>query len=317
MTTNDRMGTRILLSLALLAAVMFAGLFTGTREAGAVTCPSTSTTDTADLDGFPDKCECNEITLGDGQTKINGFGTGTRSQYMDPNSKDLIVWLQRAAGSLLTDTNDVLFQPITNLAAPPGLGVTLHVYGTDIFRPTTDREVMSSRTACTGTTITQKGAWIIEDNISSEGTSGTMIGSTNVVSTPNAAGNASTVYTRRLESFVDGVCAGYSTCIDSVYGFGKDPNNQNTTMTDLYRLYHRQNVNHELAHQMALVPAPAPTKGKGGTSPTVTSAHYPTDPSGSLMEYSVYYKTDSGTNTVTWYIPANFIQYDVNSKRLK
>jgi len=41
---------------------------------------------------------------------------------MDPNSKDLIVWLQRAAGSLLTDTNDVLFQPITNLAAPPGLG---------------------------------------------------------------------------------------------------------------------------------------------------------------------------------------------------
>jgi len=324
MTTNDRMGTRVLLSLALLAAVTVAVQVMFPQEAGAVVCSSVvaGMTDT-DQDGIPDKCECDGITLANQQT-ISGSGTSTGSGFMNPNYKDLIVYLQPPdTGSSLLPAKEDLFRPVINdpnLTAPPGLGIMLHVYDTFPFQ-NTDRVVMSNPQSCANSqTITQRGAWITEDNISPDAASGSALGSTTCIGSPNCSNNSSTVYTLRVKNFVDTTCMGYTNCIDSGDRYGLKPSVGRNDMQGLYNLYNRQNINHELAHQMALVPAPAATKGNKGTSPTVTNNHYPTPTSGagSIMVYSVYYKQDNSTpSTVTWYIPDTFITYDVTNKRLK
>lgn len=270
-------------------------------QGGAATCATAaldicnnapSQNNDCDDDGFSDYLECTGFPAG--TKSYSGFtnrGTGPRDQYLDPSGKDLFVAVARTVES---DSDSIKQADLDNVAATLSsqLGVTVHYVATTDFVPNSNRQVTSSST--------QKGLVIVENPVRSKNT---VVGYTNPLQgTPNTETLTATVYTGRLEYYVDTtVCpvASYPKCVSNT-GVGRQNANDTIGLPGLYAQYHRQNILHELSHALSLAP--------------VTGSHYAvntTSPfNNSVMSQYVYTKAYKATRTEpakqVFYIPFTF-----------
>jgi hypothetical protein len=115
----------------------------------------------------------------------------------------------------------------------------------------------------------QKGVIIGENAQDSAGADKTTLGLTSpLAQTPDNNALSVTVFTARLETYVaTTVCpvATYPKCVDST-GVGRQ-NSADTGLANLYSIYHRQNIIHELSHAISLAALTGSHQGVNTTSP--------------------------------------------------
>jgi len=272
-------------------------------EAGAVRCdrnPS-NTTDT-DGDGFTDYQECNGITLFTGNPFLgyNSKGINPRSQYLDPNSKDLFVILVRSddPGGLgggptkitkkTDNATDVAywFPYVSNAANQTnqttgfGLGIAVH-----LIYPTTTAPAPADRTVCptcalpTGQSVKQKMIKVTE---SLDQTADNVIGYTSLCGTPDGP-DLTTVYTQKIYNLLRSI--------------------QGTVQPATLELYIKHTIAHEIGHTVGpLAPVNYPEYGQ---------YHYQSADNNLIMDQSVYV---SGSNV---YVGTRYTAGDQGGIHLK
>lgn len=233
----------------------------------------TSTTDT-DGDGFTDYQECFGITLANGQHfpgKIEGVAAQLpRSQYLDPDSKDLFVILVRSddPGVLAGPTKithqvnnaaDVAYwfpfvsSPVGQNTGQYGLGFAVHLITAD---QAPDRIVCPDCILPTGQKVKQKAVKISE---SLDATKDNILGYTSSCGIPNGP-DLTTVYTLKIYNL-----------LKSVMG---------TVPQDKLDLYIRHTIAHEIGHTVGpLAPVNYPEYGP---------YHYQSADNNLIMDQSVY-----------------------------
>ena len=282
--------------LTLISALALATLLIQAPAHGAVTCPSDPSSDAAlalknsdsDGDGFYDYDECYGITLVDQVRiygKLEGISLGRpRSEYLDPDTKDLFIILVTALE--LGGSHSNIPQPIpndylsflSNSLAQGGLAITPHVIKKTQATP--DRLLNSIPPQ------TQKAVRVTEILDTSIAN---LYGQSDGCGTPNGSDN-SRVYTDTITNFVTSVYAAAKT---------QPP-------AGLIDTYIRHTIAHEIAHSL------------GPLAPTYNARfagyHYK---SGTKveMDQSVYY-TSKGS-TVNFYIGTTFTSADQSGLWMK
>ncbi len=266
-------------------------------RAGAVRCSnvsSSSTTDT-DGDGITDYDECNGIMLFNG-TNFPGLNSpnrpSARSQYLDPNSKDVFVILVRSddpgglgGGSTkitrqANNAADVAYwfpffsNPVGQNAGQFGLGLAVH-----LITPTTAAQAATNRLICPNCQLSptnqQKAIKVTE---SLDQTADNVLGYTSLCATPNSGG-LTTVYTQKIYNLLGNVSQG---------------------IRDLY-------IRHTIAHEMGHTSGPlAPVN-----YPEYGQYHYQSTNNNLIMDQSVYV---SGS---TFYIGTQYTSGDQGGVHLK
>lgn len=283
---------KLSLNLNLILILMVLGLVIWSGQAIAVVdCNNAlDTAADADSDGLTDYQECNGITLADGIV-IPGARTGVVPGGLNPDAKELFVILVPASSDsilsqITTDRNPLSF--MSDLATAGGLGVNNHILLSDsrvacLIDPANDRCITEQPQV-------QKAVRVGEslDPI------GNIIGIAQY-GTPNGPDKA-VVYTERIRSFVNGLCAGKTACKDYVSGL---------TGLELIKLYSQHTLNHEIGHTTSLTTAYDSRFGGN---------HYKSG-TGFIMDQSVYY-TDKG-GRVTFYIPTDHTDLDRQGVKLK
>lgn len=246
---------------------------------------SNNTTDT-DGDGFTDYQECVGITLYDGSRfkGRNDKGTLPRSQYLDPDSKDLFVVLVRAGSTLIppkpTNAEDVAywFEYVSNIADQItgfGLGLGVHLIGAG--------QVDGQRTVCpscakpTGQLVKQRAVKITESLVVPNPTDN-ILGFTSQSGTPDGL-DGTTVYTQKIYNLLSG---------------------QPQAIKDLYI---KHTIAHEIGHTVGPL-APVNDKNYGAN-------HYQSANNNLIMDQSVY---QSGS---TVYVGTQYKDLDQGRIRLK
>ena len=282
--TTRSVNVKIILASAF--ALALALMIVPTRATALVTCPTLSTAD-SDGDGFNDALECAGITLSAG----NAFGGATfvptctvgiaRSLCVDPNSKDAFVIVTRATPSLIPSDP---FRYIEASTAAGGLGLAVH----EITTTRTDRKVSDA---------SPQLAARLRESLSPATSTDNILGSANLGITLDLA----TVYTQRIVSFVNSVCVGGTTCVDSI-----SLTNGVDTPSEVIDQYIRHTITHELGgHVLTL--APVYNARYGGN-------HYQAGTK-VVMEQNVTY-TKKGTK-VTWYLSTAYTDPDRAGVRLQ
>lgn len=230
---TSRLGWRT--AWAVLAAAFAAAFLLAAGPAlAAVDCAAPAAGADADRDGYTDVEECAGITPLAGFTSPAGSAdlaypncaaSGlTRAACLDPDTPDLFVILNPAAGSLIPENAwDLVVKP----PAQGGLGIAVH----EIRATGTSRNI----------TATQKAVTITE---SLDTTSGTELGVAQQT-TPNGQAYA-TVFTQRIANLVNAKCPSNYTCKDS---------GGTTGAAAVIALYAQHSLAHECSHLLYLTTA--------------------------------------------------------------
>jgi hypothetical protein len=273
--------------LVVLAAILYIMLPAVVRA----DCSNPSTTLDADNDGFTEAQECNGITLADGThfpgfNEIASLGLTERSQYLDPNTKDLfIIVVPLSLGSLMTDASgDLVTDPSPILA---NVGITAHI-------------LMGSSWAAGDRTVAQSGsdqhaAKITEDadNTLKDSKGNYLPFGDSHYGTPNNLDGA-TVWTQRIKNYVETVActnAG-APCTDAVSSANGIAAVVNAYITNV--------MAHEVGHVMELT----------NISISKYNGNHYAPGSGTVMEQSISYKTSKRDGAVTFTIPQAYAAGD-------
>jgi hypothetical protein len=184
----------ILIAVAVMGMSLLVSQVPAQAAVNCATVLSTSRTDT-DGDGFTDYNECNGITFVGGGTfpGKNTPGRPTiRSQYLDPDTKDLFVILVRKTPTLIPAN---WFEYVSNPVGQFGLGFAVHEITTT---------QAPNRTVCTGCqkptnqTAIQKAVKVSE---SLDQTADNILGYTSSCGTPNGP-DLTTIYTKKIQNLL-------------------------------------------------------------------------------------------------------------------
>jgi hypothetical protein len=202
---RSRMYT-ILIAVAVMGMSLLLSQVPAQAAVNCATVSATSKTDT-DGDGFTDYDECKGIYFGGTGTLFPGKATPNRptdrSQYLDPDTKDLFVIVVRGTPTLMPpQTNPMYwFEFVSNPAGQStnqfGLGLAVHEI--TATQAATDRTVCkkTGTTACqipTGQTVRQKAVKVTE---SLDQTADNILGYTSGCTTPNGP-DLTTIYTQKI-----------------------------------------------------------------------------------------------------------------------
>jgi hypothetical protein len=191
------------------------------RAQVAFDCAQASSTVDFDADGLFDRQECDGLPLPSGVRFPSCVGsTLPRSACLDPRSRDLFVMLVRAAAGSNLPNDPFVF--VKRPQEQGGLGIETH-----LIPPTDDRQV----------TATQKAVRITE----SLDANGEILGVAQY-GTPNGL-DLATVFTERIKNFVNGQCAGATSCTSSTGASGP---------AAIVELYIQHTFAHELGHMLQL-----------------------------------------------------------------
>jgi len=287
-----------------------------------------TTTDT-DRDGIPDYYECNGFNLAGDLSLYCGYNvrstcaSNNRSQYLDPSASDLFVILKYApSGSLLSGIPDLL-KLISDvpLATGGGLGTTTHII--------TDAQVVQSQDPALDRNLSnlfaQKAVRNAEDASSIFGTtvdcrsissSAVVLGSTSTGVTPNTPGIASTIYSKRVQTWLNNVCACKTYCYDNATQKGKTAATP-TGLPNLINWYQKENIVHEIGHMIGLAPDNIAITHHYISSDVYTPYNGDNTGAGSIMEQSVFFKVYKSPSQVVFYIPSKYDASDPSNMILK
>jgi len=280
----------------------------------AVTNPSITTDDPAkdcDEDGFSDHVECYGFDTGGSSVKhyygYNQSGRPTdRASYLDPTGKDLFLAVAK------DNPSNILQADLDYVAATLGsqLGVVVHFISSTDFAPNPPYNIRQVTLDSL-----QKGVVIVENSTTTTGADRTTLGLTNPITTPDSTSLTATVFTGRLESYVnETVCpvATYPKCVTSD-GRGRQSASDTTGLATLKQIYHRQNIIHELSHAMSLANV------AGGHQPVETASPY----NNWIMSQYVYSKPYAAVKKTSepakqvFYIPFTYQPGDATALKLK
>ncbi len=258
----------MLMTVAVMGMSLLVSQVPAQAAVDCATVSATSKTDT-DGDGFTDYDECRGITFAGGGT-FPGKNTANRptdrSQYLDPDTKDLFIIVARKTPTLMppkpTNAEDVAYwfeyvsHPVGQSTGQFGLGFAVHEI--TATNAATDRTVCpkTGSTACqipTGQTARQKAVKISE---SLDQTADNTLGYTSSCGTPNGP-DLTTVYTQKIYNLLSRI--GQQSQVD---------------------LYIKHTIAHEIGHTV-------------GPLAPVSGYHYESANNNLIMDKSVY---QSGNN---------------------
>jgi hypothetical protein len=278
----------ILIALAVMGMSLLLSQVPAQAAVSCANVSSTSKTDT-DGDGFTDYDECRGITFAGGGTfpgKNSANRPSDRSQYLDPDTKDLFVILVRKTPTSLmpakpTNAEDVAYwfeyiiHPVGQSTGQFGLGFAVH----EIPATQAPNRTVCSTTGCqtpTGQTVKQKAVKISE---SLDQTADNILGYTSSCGTPNGP-DLTTIYTQKIYNLLSRI-------------------NQ-LSQLDLY-------IKHTIAHEIGHTVGPlAPVN-----DPNYGAYHYQSADNHLIMDQSVY---QSGGNV---YIGTQYTAGDQAGVHLK
>jgi hypothetical protein len=263
-------GELLKIVLASTAMVVWLLAVPGSWAWAAVNCGAPVAGADADGDGLTDTEECLGITLPGGANYPKCVSSALRVTCLDPDTKDLFAILVRSVPSNIPMNP---FEHVSRPVSSGGLGITVHEISA--AQANADRSI----------TATQKAVRITE-NLD---TAGDIFGIANV-STPNGL-DFSTVFTRRIIDFIDGV-----------YNGAGDTATNRTPVKDAYI---KHTLNHEVGHLITLT---TDYNSRFGGN------HYKAG-STVIMEQSVVYSVRRGT--VTFTISTDFTAADVSGAALR